>query len=115
MRNMKYLTSKVAQGRFLWGRRYSCYLVASLFRLFVGGENHQGLASTFTISQRWNGVTADDICCIYFTQTVHTWSPDNTIFSQAILCHIIYPKKDRNYVPRETDSCFFWLFDRYCW
>ena len=52
MRNMKYLTSKVAQGRFLWGRRYSCYLVAriSLFRLFVGGENHQGLASTFTIS-----------------------------------------------------------------
>ena len=50
MRNMKYLTSKVAQGRFLWGRRYSCYLVASLFRLFVGGENHQRLASTFTIS-----------------------------------------------------------------
>ena len=56
MRNMKYLTSKVAQGRFLWGKRYSCYLVASLFRLFVGGENHQGLASTFTrdlITVKW--------------------------------------------------------------
>ena len=50
MRNMKYLTSKVAQGRFLWGRRYSCDIVASLFRLFVGGENQQDLASTFMIS-----------------------------------------------------------------